>query len=54
MLKLAYKNGWVTDRVAGSHHIVTKNGVSVSIPVHANKDLKKGIESSLKKQLGVK
>lgn len=54
MLKLAQKNGWEIDRIAGSHHIVTKNSVSVSIPIHANKDLKKGIENSLKKQLGVK
>ena len=55
MLKLALKNGWQEMRVAGSHHIVTKEGfLPVSIPVHGNKDLKKGIEQTLLRDLGLK
>ena len=53
MLALAKKNGWVIERISGSHHIVTKNGVHISIPIHKNQDLKKGIEHTLKKQLGL-
>ncbi len=53
LLKLAKKHGWIVDRINGSHHIVIKNGVSISIPVHGNKDLGKGIENNLKKQLGL-
>lgn len=55
LLKLAKKNGWEVVRITGSHHIVTKNGLlPVSIPIHSNKDLAKGIENKLKKELGLK
>jgi predicted RNA binding protein YcfA (HicA-like mRNA interferase family) len=43
MLKLYFKDDWELDHINGSHHIVVKNGVSVSIPVHKNTDLKKGL-----------
>ncbi|MCL2244647.1 MAG: type II toxin-antitoxin system HicA family toxin [Treponema sp.] len=46
MLKFYLKNGWILDHVAGSHHIIIKGKLSVSIPVH-NKDLKKGTEQKL-------
>lgn len=55
ILKEAIKIGWVEVRNNGtSHHIVEKNGESVSIPVHGNKDLHKGLEQKLVKQLGLK
>ncbi|MDR1428698.1 MAG: type II toxin-antitoxin system HicA family toxin [Spirochaetaceae bacterium] len=52
-VKLLKKNGWILDRVKGSHHIMRKNGVSISVPVHTNEDLKSGIFNSLKKQAGL-
>ena len=56
LLKLAEKNGWRVIRVNGSHHrlehIETK--MEKTIAIHANKDLKKGIEQKLLKQLGLK
>ncbi len=54
LYKWALKNGWELERVTGSHHIVIKNNKSVSIPVHSNKDLKKGLEHRLKKELKYK
>jgi Predicted periplasmic or secreted lipoprotein len=55
ILKLAKNNGWKLERISGSHHIVVKDGFPpVPIPVHGNKDLKKGIENKLKKELGLK
>ena len=55
MLRKAKKSGWKLDRVDGSHHIVEKKGFKpVSIPVHGNKDLPKGLESNLLKGLGLK
>lgn len=52
MLKKFLDNGWTLDRIKGSHHIVKKQGrLPVSIPVHKNEDLDKGIEKSLLKQL---
>jgi len=55
MLKLAIKNGWKKVRTNGSHIIMEKEGfLPVSIPIHGNRDLKKGIESSLLKDLGLR
>ncbi|MDR1388685.1 MAG: type II toxin-antitoxin system HicA family toxin [Treponema sp.] len=52
-VKLLKKNGWVLDRIKGSHHIMRKNGINLSVPVHTNEDLKPGILNSLRKQAGV-
>jgi predicted RNA binding protein YcfA (HicA-like mRNA interferase family) len=54
MLKLYLQDHWELDHINGSHHIVVKNGVSVSIPVHKNTDLKKGLEQKLLKLGGFK
>ncbi|MDR3173727.1 MAG: type II toxin-antitoxin system HicA family toxin [Treponema sp.] len=54
LVKLLKENGWILDRIKGSHHIVRKNGVSLSVPVHANEDLKPGILNFFKKQAGLK
>lgn len=55
MLKLLKKNGWKEIRQEGSHHIMSKNGYpNISVPVHSNRDLKKGIEQALLKEAGLK
>lgn len=55
MFRLAVKSGWKEVRVNGSHHIMIKEGYEpVSIPVHGNKDLKKGMEQKLLRGLGLK
>ncbi|MBD3393162.1 MAG: addiction module toxin, HicA family, partial [Chitinivibrionales bacterium] len=47
LVKLLKKNGWVLDRIAGSHHIMIKEGLrSVPIPVHGKKYLPKGLVSA--------
>jgi predicted RNA binding protein YcfA (HicA-like mRNA interferase family) len=43
MLKRYLRDGWELDHIHGSHHIVVKNNVSVSIPVHGNQSLKKDV-----------
>ena len=53
LLKLLQKSGWQLDRINGSHHILTKDGKTVSVPVHGT-DMKKGLERSLLKQAGLK
>jgi predicted RNA binding protein YcfA (HicA-like mRNA interferase family) len=53
MVKLYLKNGWALDHIVGSHHIMIKNKISVSIPVHS-KELKKGTEQKLLKLGGFK
>ncbi|MDR0383975.1 MAG: type II toxin-antitoxin system HicA family toxin [Christensenellaceae bacterium] len=53
LVKKAQKEGWVIDRVHGSHYIMAKMNKTVSIPCH-NKDLGVGIYNALLKQLGIK
>ena len=42
--KLLLKNGWKIVRINGSHHIFEKNDDTIVLPIHSNKDLKKGLE----------
>ncbi|MBP3710202.1 MAG: type II toxin-antitoxin system HicA family toxin [Treponema sp.] len=41
VIKILKKNGWVLDRISGSHHIFKKPGKSrsVAVPVHGNDDM---------------
>lgn len=55
MVKLALANGWIEVRKRGSHHHFKKEGVSylVTIPVHGNEDLGKGLERKNIKRFGI-
>ncbi|MCL1874252.1 MAG: type II toxin-antitoxin system HicA family toxin [Clostridiales bacterium] len=48
------KNGWKIDRVQGSHHIMAKGSDTVSVPVHAGKDLPAGTLNDILKKAGLK
>ena len=54
MIKLLKAKGWELDRIAGSHHIMAKGRKTLSVPVHGNKDLGKGLLYALMKQGGLK
>ena len=54
MVKLLKEHGWEVDRISGSHHIMIKGRKTLSVPVHGNKDLKKGTQEALLKQGGLK
>jgi predicted RNA binding protein YcfA (HicA-like mRNA interferase family) len=43
--KVLDRNGWRLLRIKGSHHIYGKPGgkVRISVPIHGNKELKKGL-----------
>lgn len=43
------RNGWVLDRIRGSHHIFLKNGIALTVPFHKN--IKKGLLEDIKKQV---
>ena len=47
-------NGWTLDRINGSHHIMTKDGKAVPVPVHGNRDLGAGLISAITRQTGVR
>lgn len=55
LFKLVKKDGWVLNRVKGSHHVFThskKSGI-VLIP-HPKKDIPIGTAKSILKQAGIK
>ncbi|MCK4798036.1 MAG: type II toxin-antitoxin system HicA family toxin [Spirochaetes bacterium] len=54
LLKLMKKNGWKFSRIQGSHHIMEKGSKAISIPVHSNKDVKKGTLHNILKEAGLK
>lgn len=40
IIKIMKANGWVLDRISGSHHVMVKDGCrSIPVPLHGNKDL---------------
>jgi predicted RNA binding protein YcfA (HicA-like mRNA interferase family) len=48
-------NGWTLDRITGSHHIMVKQGYrAVPVPVHANRDIPKGLARTILKQASIK
>ncbi len=53
LLSLLQRNGWVVDRINGSHHILVKGNQTISLPVH-DKDMKKGLETAILKKAGLK
>ena len=53
MIKLMIDNGWQIKRIKGSHYIMEKDGEIEIIPYHCT-DLKKGIETTILKRLGLK
>ena len=49
------RNGWQLVRIHGSHYIYGRAGfvVRLSVPVHANQPLKRGLLAHLLKQAGL-
>jgi len=40
VIEILKANGWILDRISGSHHILVKEGCrSIPVPIHGNKDL---------------
>ena len=54
LVKLLESRGWALVRISGSHHIMAKGGRIVTVPVHGNQSLGKGLEHKILKQAGVK
>jgi predicted RNA binding protein YcfA (HicA-like mRNA interferase family) len=45
--------GWSRDLIHGSHHILTKNGRAVPVPVHGARHIGAGLLSAIQRQTGV-
>ena len=48
------EDGWLLDRVHGSHHIMVKNGIAVPVPVHGKRDVGAGLQAAIQRQSGIK
>lgn len=53
LLKLLLQNGWVLDRVKGSHHVLKKDGQTEVIPIHGQ-DVPTGLLNKILKRTGLK
>jgi predicted RNA binding protein YcfA (HicA-like mRNA interferase family) len=55
LARVLERHGWRLLRVHGSHHILGKDGtvVRLSVPIHGNKPLKKGLLRHLLKMAGL-
>lgn len=53
LMKLLKKNGWTLDRINESHHILRKEDIIISIPVH-EKDVPTGLLHQILKDAGLK
>lgn len=54
VIKILHSHGWKVLRIKGSHYRLGKNNLRTTIPVHANRDLGKGLITTIEKQTGVK
>jgi predicted RNA binding protein YcfA (HicA-like mRNA interferase family) len=53
--RLLRKKGWTLARTTGSHHIFVRHGsdLRITVPVHANRDLKSGLQRAIMKQADI-
>jgi predicted RNA binding protein YcfA (HicA-like mRNA interferase family) len=47
-------NGWVFKKAEGSHYIYEKNGRYYPVPFHGAKEIGKGLEKKMRKDMGIK
>jgi predicted RNA binding protein YcfA (HicA-like mRNA interferase family) len=47
-------DGWTLARINGSHHIFSKDGKAVPVPVHGTRDLGPGLIAAIQRQSNVK
>lgn len=51
--RLILANGWTVLRQNGSHVIYYKNGRTYPVPDHGSKEVGKGLEIKVKKEMGL-
>jgi len=52
--RLILKNGWRHIRTKGSHYIYEKDGKTYPAPYHGSDEVGKGLEKTIKKEMGLK
>ncbi len=51
--KKVRKAGWVHARTSGSHYIYEKEGLTYPVPYHGSKEVPKGLQKKIEKDLGL-
>lgn len=54
LLKLLHRQGWKLDRINGSHHVLKEGDKTITVPIHGNGDVKKGLLQAIRKQADLK
>jgi mRNA interferase HicA len=52
--KLILRNAWKVVRQSGSHIIYERNGIYYTATFHGSKEVGKGLEMKIKKEMGLK
>lgn len=52
--RLVKRNGWQLIKIEGSHYIYEKSGKRYPVPYHGSKELGKGLELRMKKDMQLK
>lgn len=52
--RLVRKNGWIHISTEGSHRMYEKAGRKVPVPFHGTKELGKGLEMKIRKEMKIK
>lgn len=52
--RIIKRNGWRYIKAEGSHYIYQKDGVTYPVPFHGAKEIGKGLENKIKKEMGLK
>lgn len=53
VIKILKQHGWEVLRVNGSHCRLGKGALRITVPVHGNRDLGRGLIATIEKQSGV-
>jgi len=48
------RNGWLLLRTKGSHYIYEKDGKVYPVPYHGAKEIGKGLENKMTKEMGLR
>ncbi|RLJ33865.1 putative RNA binding protein YcfA (HicA-like mRNA interferase family) [Chryseobacterium sp. 7] len=51
--RMVKKSGWLHIRTDGSHYIYEKNGKTYPVPFHGSKEVGKGLEKKIIKEMGL-
>lgn len=52
--KIVKRNGWRYVKSEGSHYIYEKDGVRYPVPYHGAKEIGKGLQMKIVKEMGLK